>query len=184
MTTMLTWRGAKSFIVDVCVDGYALIGFAAPALSLAYTLAKAFEVPIMGLHELSYAWAFAPLMLWFFVAYVRRRAQTDRTRKIVGLKSFYVSVGPIIDRGLQREAAAEVFDAYLKEADDWIATAAAWIKDNMGMTARERFLDRTGMFASSYSTAINETHNNVISNLTRHRQNLSALIERDAWDDH
>ena len=85
---------------------------------------------------------------------------------------------------LQREAAAEVFDAYLKEADDWIATAAAWIKDNMGMTARERFLDRTGMFASSYSTAINETHNNVISNLTRHRQNLSALIERDAWDDH
>ena len=147
-------------------------------------LAKAFEVPIVGLHELSYAWAFAPLMLWFFVAYVRRRAQTDRTRKIVGLKSFYVSVGPIIDRGLQREAAAEVFDAYLKEADDWIATAAAWIKDNMGMTARERFLDRTGMFASSYSTAINETHNNVISNLTRHRQNLSALIERDAWDDH
>jgi hypothetical protein len=64
-----------SFILDFWRDGSVLLGAIAAPLSIAFTLAKAFDVQALGhLREVSYAWAFAPLTLWFFVAYVRRRA--------------------------------------------------------------------------------------------------------------
>ena len=64
-----------SFFVDLVGDGYGLVSLLAPLLSIAFTVAKALDMEWLGhLRELSYAWAFVPLTLWIFVAYVRRRA--------------------------------------------------------------------------------------------------------------
>jgi len=59
---------------------------------------------------------------------------------------------------------------------------ASWIGQNMGPAAVARFADRSGMMASRYSGAVNETHNSMILNETRIRQNLLAMIESSAWD--
>jgi hypothetical protein len=69
------WKTIWAFIKELVRDGYAILGIVAAPLSISFTLAKAFDVQALGhLKEVSYAWALAPLTLWFFVAYVRRRA--------------------------------------------------------------------------------------------------------------
>ena len=169
-------------MVDLCFDGYALVSVSAPLLSLALTAAKFFEIPISGLHNLSYAWALAPLTIWFFVAYVRRRAIKNRGLKVAELKKFYVELGPLIDRVLPKDMSPPDFESYRSETNKWVQRSAEWIFTNMGEAARARFLDRTGIVAAYYSGAINETHNNIIGNLIKFRQNLLALIEKDVWD--
>ena len=65
------------FAKDLVGDGYVLVGIFAPLLSIAFTIAKAFDMPELShLREISYAWALAPLLLWVFIAYVRRRSHT------------------------------------------------------------------------------------------------------------
>ncbi len=61
------------FAKSLVADGYKLVGASAPILSIVFTLAKWQEWSVMetDLAEISYAWAFAPLTLWFFIAYVR-----------------------------------------------------------------------------------------------------------------
>ncbi len=59
---------------DLVTDGYKLVGWTAPTLSILFTVAKwqEWQVVSIDLREVSYAWAFAPLMVWFFIAYARR----------------------------------------------------------------------------------------------------------------
>ena len=172
-----------AFIVDFWRDGSALLGVIAAPLSIAFTLAKAFDLEALGhLREISYAWALAPITLWLFVAYVRIHARTSIDGRKEILRSFYVSAGPIITRELPKTISEIDFDNYLKEANTWAASCADWISKNMGDAARARFLDRTGMDDASYRGAVNERHNSVMANLTRFRQNLLAMIEGNAWD--
>jgi hypothetical protein len=172
-----------SFAVDLLRDGYAALGIIAAPLSIAFTFAKAFDVQALGhLREISYAWAFAPLTLWFFVAYVRLRAKTARKPKADVLQSFYVAVGPIITRSLSKDISAVDFENYASEADGWANSCADWIHEHLGLPARERFLDTTGMAKATFFGAVNPQHNAVIQNLTRLRQNLAVLIESNAWD--
>ena len=98
------------------------------------------------------------------------------------LQEFYVEVGPIINRSFPKDTPKEDFDKYTAEANTWANTTAHWIEENMGVPARERFLDRTGMLSVSIPKALNETHAQIIQNLTRLRQNLLVLIESGAWD--
>jgi hypothetical protein len=66
-----------SFVADFWRDGYALVGLIAAPLSIAFTVAKALDVEALThLREVSYAWAIAPLLIWVFVAYVRRRSRS------------------------------------------------------------------------------------------------------------
>ncbi|MHC2318390.1 hypothetical protein ACVIHC_005436 [Bradyrhizobium diazoefficiens] len=66
-----------AFAVDFWRDGNVLLGFVAAPLSIAFTLAKALDVPALShLREVSYAWALAPLLIWVLVAYVRRRSHS------------------------------------------------------------------------------------------------------------
>lgn len=176
------WRNLWSFIVDLVRDGFAIIGFIAAPLSLAFTLAKAFDVQELGhLREISYAWALAPLTIWFLVAYVRRWFRTSKTLKQKALQAFYVSAGPIITRKLPKEMPESEFDKYVEEADSWVNSCADWIRDHMGIAARERFLDRSDIVSGYYVSAINKTHSAVIENLTQFRKNLLALIESEVW---
>jgi len=172
-----------AFAVDFWRDGSALLGFIAAPLSITFTLAKAFDVEALGhLREISYAWALAPITLWIFVAYVRLHARTLLDSRKEMLRSFYVSAGPIITRQLPKTISESDFENYMNEANLWLVTCADWIGKNMGAAACARFLDRTGIEAASYQGAVNERHNSAMSNLTRHRQNLLAMIEGNAWD--
>jgi hypothetical protein len=38
------------------------------------------------------------------------------------------------------------------------------------------------MMDGRYSTAVNDTHNTILLNESRYRQNLLAMIESAAWD--
>jgi hypothetical protein len=153
------------------------------ALSPRFTLAKAFDVPALShLRDISYAWALAPLLIWVLVAYVRLHARTSKSARKQDLQDFYVSVGPIITRQLPRDISESDLEKYTDEADLWVNSCASYINQEMGVAARERFLDRTGMAAASYSGAINDRHNTIIQNLTRFRKNLLVLIEGGAWD--
>ncbi len=110
-------------------------------------------------------------------------AKTDKRAEIrAKLQECYVDVGPLIARQFSRETPADDFSKYIAEADAWVNNCANWIAENMGVPARERFLDRTGMISTSYSGALNAEHNTAIQNLTRLRQNLLVLIESGVWD--
>jgi len=63
------------FFACLFSDGFKLVGVLAPFLSLLFTLAKFFGFDgglKTYLQDLSYGWAFLPLFIWTFVAYVRR----------------------------------------------------------------------------------------------------------------
>jgi hypothetical protein len=115
-----------------------------------------------------------------FVAPYRLYQKYRRPPALERLNEFYVEVGPLIGRKLQKDDTAE-FEAYLEDANTWIIGTAKWIEDNLGEAARAKFLDRTGMMAAAVQGAVNERHNNVLLNLIQFRQNLSALIENEAW---
>ncbi|MFT4579766.1 MAG: hypothetical protein ACI9UO_002613 [Nitrospinales bacterium] len=53
-------------------SGYEVVSFVASLLSSSVAVAKAMGVEQFGIKDLSYAWAFFPLLTWVFIAYVRR----------------------------------------------------------------------------------------------------------------
>jgi hypothetical protein len=73
----------RAFFKDFLSDGYAIVGIIAAPASVPITSAKFFNVPVgVDLSQVSYAWALAPLLVWFVVAYIRRRhASTARLRR-------------------------------------------------------------------------------------------------------
>jgi hypothetical protein len=171
-------RSFFRFIYDLCIDGYAVVSFAAPIASLAFTAAKFFELPLAVLHELSYAWALLPLTLWLLVAYVRRRAQKDRAAKRAKMHDYYVWGLKV----LQSPVTPETFDAVANECTRWATETATWLENNLGLAARERFLDRSRQPNLDYNNTINEQHHAVLKNVNAWRNNLADLIETDAWD--
>jgi hypothetical protein len=56
---------------DLFVDGYLVVGLAAPLLSIGFTVLKASDA-IPNLRDTSYAWALLPILIWVLAAYVRR----------------------------------------------------------------------------------------------------------------
>jgi len=171
-----------AFAADFWRDGNAVLGIVAAPLSVAFTLAKAFDLPALShLRDISYAWALAPLLIWVLVAYVRLRARTAQNKRKEGLQSFYVSVGPIITRPIAKDISEDDFEKYLDEGAAWVTSCANYIEQTMGVAASERFLDRTSKMAAHYSGAVNKRHNNMVQDLTHFRKNLLALIESNAW---
>jgi hypothetical protein len=169
---LLGWR----FVTDLCVDAHAAVSFTAPILSIGLTVAKWAGLPIPGLLELSYAWAFLPLAIWFLVGYARRREFTDRGQRVKQLKYFYSTVDDVLN------APSEDFDTYKASAEKWFEECAEWIKEHMGPSATARFLDRTMVMPVRYRRAKNNEHNQIIINLSRHKQNLKEMIEKPIWD--
>jgi len=61
------WR----ILRDLFVDGYSVVGAIAPALSVSFTVLKAFDA-FPNLRGISYLWGLVPILVWILVAYVRR----------------------------------------------------------------------------------------------------------------
>jgi hypothetical protein len=100
----------------------------------------------------------------------------NKSKTKAQLEQFYMNCGYIIKAIVPRDDEAE-FQKYAGNTNLWLGDAAKWIEENMGAFARERFLDRTGMMAAYVQGAVNEKHSTIIQNLTRHRQNLKAMID-------
>jgi hypothetical protein len=175
-------RGLFEFIRDLCVDGYGAVAYSAPILSIAFTMAKFFEVSLYEIKNISYAWGLLPICIWFFVGYARRRAMSDRSRKIRKLKEFYSAADTILNAKLSKETADSVFDTYVQSANSWASEGANWINNQMGPLATSRFLDKSNLQAVSISGAINERHNTILTNISRLKSNLKAMIENPSWD--
>ncbi len=73
------------FFKGLVADGYKLVSLAAPVLSGFIALAKWQKWSVMEINfaEISWAWVFAPVTVWFFIAYLRRwqKYQTLETER-------------------------------------------------------------------------------------------------------
>jgi len=105
-----------------------------------------------------------------------------RNRNIAKLQDFYASCALIIERSYPKDISEDDFNKYIDEAQTWTTNCANWIDKNMGSPAKARFLDRANMLMAFVPGAVNETHINIVRNLTRWSQNLLELIQNyDAW---
>ena len=172
------WR----FVRDLCIDSHAAVSFMAPVSSLGFTLVKWAEVPIVGLKDISYAWALLPLLIWFIVGYARRRAMTDRTNKVRKLKEFYASADPLIYAKLPRDISDEDFQKYKSQTQEWLDGCAGWISREMGPLAASRFYDRANVGEMQWSLAVNGNHSSIVMNLRAWKSNLKDMIENPSWD--
>lgn len=178
------WRAlgnAWSFVTDLCLDGYKTVSFSAPIISIAFTAAKYFEVPLNGLKDISYAWGLLPLTIWFFVAWAHRRAKSNRGRAAQQLREFYIAARPFTR--VDKITNDDEFNAFKERADSWLKSTYEWIGNNLGPAAASRFEYRSGRLAMSLSGVFNSQHEAIVLNITTMRQNLAKLIETDAWDD-
>lgn len=64
-------NAGRALIRDIYVDGFGLIGLAAPVGVAVFLVLKLTETPPAS--AVSWGWGFAPLALWFLIAYLRRR---------------------------------------------------------------------------------------------------------------
>jgi hypothetical protein len=98
------------------------------------------------------------------------------------LQTFYISGGEILNRPLPKDISEKDFNAYSAAADAWLNETNNWIGQNLGAGASARFLDTSAGVYLSYDRAANAAHNAIITALIRHRENLSKMIEINAWD--
>jgi hypothetical protein len=164
-------------IRDLWSDGYKVFGTIAPLASLSFTLAKALEVHV-SLRDISYAWAFAPLLAWLFVAYLRRwlayrdlEAQLDTRNKKMAVKA---AIGRYIDAGnklLISSSTGSGNSSMKKSAEQWVTNAHDFINAAFGSGEVTLFLSDAGY--TFYSS------NGMVGNLIKGRiRRLNELLIR------
>src|SRR5947207_3299198 len=145
-----------SFGIDLWRDGSVVLGGIAAPLSIAFTLAKAFDVEALGhLREISYAWGLAPLTLWFFIAYVRCRA--NNAAKIAALESgrdskearrkLREALGTFLIEGQELQAQCHYVnrEPANSEANAWAERVEQFLQDNLDSGHIARFRDGSGL---------------------------------------
>jgi hypothetical protein len=106
----------------------------------------------------------------------------ERTATKAKLQTFYIEIGQMIDAPVVKDISADDFKKFADATNIKLDAMVRWITENMGQPAAARFLDRSGMVGGRYSNAVNDTHNTILMNENRYRQNLLAMIESAAWD--
>jgi hypothetical protein len=112
--------------------------------------------------------------------------QSRRTNYRGQLLALYAKSGPLMRRELppnsptDRNLNPEVAARFLSDAKSWEQETATWLAENLGETARERFLD---VDRGNYYNFASDNDVNVAFNRLAHlRQNLETLIETAAYD--
>jgi hypothetical protein len=105
------------------------------------------------------------------------QASRDEIRK--HLQRSYVEGGELWNRAITTPADVDALDL---DVGAWSERTSAWIESNMGVAAKERFLDPGQLAGLSWSNSVNQKHNNIRNFLINTRKNLSTLIETAAWD--
>jgi hypothetical protein len=123
-------------IRDLFLDGHKAIGLLAPLLSICFTVLKALDVPIATeLRQISYAWAFLPLLLWLFIAYVRRwAAHTEMLRTADDEAAFAIKLEAVDLHVEQRSAfAGRQLDRLRKNRPRRLADVVGLVEDWRGI---------------------------------------------------
>jgi hypothetical protein len=98
------------------------------------------------------------------------------------LQGFYISGGVILNKQILKTVTPADFDKYAEEVNAWLNNANDWIFKNLGAAASARFLDTGGGLSLLWDRAANPQHNGIINALIKHRENLTKMIEVNAWD--
>jgi hypothetical protein len=107
-------------------------------------------------------------------------ADRAKRKKIVDqLQGFYIEASGLFGQPITDQGSFEIFRA---KVDTWGNDTVNWIQNNMGLAAKEKFLDPGSGSSLSWNKAFNAEHNNYLNFLTYTRKNLSTLIETNAWD--
>jgi len=102
------------------------------------------------------------------------------------LLELYVAVGPLIGKPIpvnlnDKKGMEEAFSSLQQRAALWTNETAAFIEQNLGPAARDRFLDVSNMPIYGWGNAI-EGYDALMNTLANRRKNLSLLIETAAYD--
>jgi len=101
------------------------------------------------------------------------------------LHEMYIAAGSLLGRSIPNWAGQSKDPSALAEfeaaAKNWEQTTAAWIKDNLGLAAQERFFDISSM--PPHALSYDDRHNTLLNRLSNLRKNLAFLIETTAYDD-
>jgi hypothetical protein len=109
----------------------------------------------------------------------RRAAVRDK------LLRFYVAIGPLMGKQFSvspsdEKLIEEAMIPLMQEALKWSNETAAFIDQNLGPAARDRFLDVSNM--PTYGWSGIPPHDKLMNLLSNRRKNLSLLIETAAYD--
>jgi hypothetical protein len=75
------------------------------------------------------------------------------------------------------------FDQFKRRYGETLTRQASSIENELGMTARVRFLDCSGITRSIFRKARgNEDYNGILMNLERIKNNLEELIKSEVWN--
>jgi hypothetical protein len=142
----------------------------------------AFIALAVSIPSLSWAWISAARSE-FKSSQSTERSDREKARLAVirsNLQGFYVEGGTLMDRPLPNASEPEIAH-YVSEADAWATKANTWIHNELGQAASARFQDRTAYPGRSI-TGIPPALSNARIFIADLRQNLTKMIETNAWD--
>ena len=169
-------------IRDLWSDGYKFLGAIAPLASLGFTFTKALEVHV-SLRDISYAWAFAPLLAWLFVAYVRRwlayreleaavNNQDNRKNVSIALGRFLPVAETLMTRC--RDTTVSPPNA---EADSWAQQVEDFLLSNLDESYIARFRDDSKTMPLLPAGMLSQDHTNLYRGLQIRKANLHEFIK-------
>lgn len=145
-------RQIITVIRELFSDGYKVVSIAAPILSILFVALKAVEWPVTErLASVSYAWAFAPITVWFLVSYVRRwrkfRSFEEERNELRVLKNYEDKLDELsqkFDFGNNEILNANISNrmeqaAWKGKWGDWRNDVEGYLEENFGLRERNMF---------------------------------------------
>lgn len=130
-------------------------------------------------------WMLAPVFLWKFIE-TPPRLHSEAYQKIARLEAkpneitakmegIYIELG----RFQRSRVTPDNVGEYLQSLEEYVRSESVWLKDQIGESARERFLDTTSANVGFlYDDAVNQEHNSAILALNEFRKNIRSMIDR------
>ena len=174
------------FDKDLIADGYKLIGWSAPLISILFTVAKLNGwLEWIGFQDLSYAWAFLPLTFWFFIAYLRRwqqyktlESERDQLKKRKYNEAKLDELSTMFDHGNNKILNDKIKDdayliAWIKIREKWAEEVEDYLEEHFGLAERNNFRN-----VVSYRIEMEEPYSRQRSLMVRKLEMLRETIIR------
>lgn len=165
-------------------DGTKVLSLLAPTLSILYTAGLAWQWPLMGAwKDLSYAWAFVPLLILAIVAYIRRWKYSLSLEGERDLQAVRDKLAEFREEAVNNLLTIKPnTEDELKDWSDkytaWVDEVICWMKNNTPKSERLLFqilgiIDVKPMTGSYY---YNPEHARLMAFLSSHIVRLEQLL--------
>ena len=104
------------------------------------------------------------------------QVRSEEQLRIKQLGRFYQEIGDRIRQEIPKGDQV-AFEQYFNDNKRWLATCATWVEVNMGPTAKAKLLDTVGAQRMTSSRSVNASHDEMLTILTRVKDNLAELIQ-------